>query len=116
MDHFQSPRNEERMENPDIVGIAGVPGQGRFVALYLKVVDDVVVRATFRAAGCGATIASASMLTEQLQGKVLNSCKSMTSVDLMLALGGLPADKHYCAQFAVDALSNGLEALAATST
>jgi nitrogen fixation protein NifU and related proteins len=48
MDHFNSPRNSGRMETPDRVGIAGTPGRGPYVALYLRLAGDVISEARFQ--------------------------------------------------------------------
>jgi nitrogen fixation NifU-like protein len=108
MDHFQSPRNEGTLELADLVGIAGVPGQGRFVVIYLKLAESIVCEARFQSQGCGATIASASMLTECIIGRSLDQCQSLTAEHLLEALEGLPSHKQSCAGFAIEALRNAI--------
>jgi hypothetical protein len=51
------------METPDRVGIAGTPGRGPYVALYLRLAGDVISEAQFQTHGCGVSIACGSMLT-----------------------------------------------------
>jgi NifU-like protein involved in Fe-S cluster formation len=48
MDHFNSPRNSGRMGAPDRVGIAGTPGRGPYVALYLRLAGDLINEAQFQ--------------------------------------------------------------------
>ena len=43
MDHFAYPRNTGTIEAPDRVGTAGQPGQGPYIALYLKLEGETVV-------------------------------------------------------------------------
>lgn len=105
MDHFQSPRNEGRMEAADRVGMAGVPGQGRYVILYVRLHGDRVTASQFQSHGCGATIASASMLTELVQGRTLGECRALARDDVLAALGGLPPDKRHCVDFVLDSLA-----------
>ena len=69
MDHFESPRNSTRMESPDLVGLAGTPGRGQFLAIYLRVKDGVVDEASYQCNGCGVTIAVGSMLTEMIRNR-----------------------------------------------
>lgn len=109
MDHFQSPRNGGRMPDPDRVGTAGVPGQGRFLTLYLRVEGDRVAAANFEANGCGITIACGSALTEMIIGHSLPECLNLAPHDLERTLDGLPADKRDCAVFAIHALKSAIE-------
>jgi NifU-like protein involved in Fe-S cluster formation len=90
------------------VGVAGVPGEGRYVVLQLAVDRGCISAARFQSHGCGATIASASMLTELLVGRTLHECRELTVEDLLAALGGLPGDKRHCAGFALSALREAL--------
>jgi NifU-like N terminal domain len=58
MDHFNSPRNSGRMVAPDRVGIAGTPGRGPYVALYLRLTGEKISEARFQTHGCGVSVAS----------------------------------------------------------
>ena len=109
MDHFQSPRNWGRLDRPDHVGVAGVPGQGRYLVLHLRLEGDVVTEARFQSHGCGATIACGSVLTELIVGRDVDAARGVTASTLLEALGGLPPDKGHCAEFAAAALRQALE-------
>jgi nitrogen fixation protein NifU and related proteins len=93
MDHFNSPRNSGRMETPDRVGIAGTPGRGPYVALYLRLAGDVISEARFQTHGCGVSIACGSMLTEMIIGHAANECLELTPERLSEALDGVPGTK-----------------------
>ena len=69
-------------------------------------VSREVVRATFRTFGCSACIAASSMLTELLPGRV----GAPSADELDAALGGLPADKRYCADLVSEAARRALAA------
>jgi len=107
-DHFQAPRHAGCMEAADAIGIAGTPGQGRCLILYLKVSDGRVARAQFEAHGCGVTIACGSVLTELVEGRSPEECKPLNADQLIAALDGIPPDKQDCAGFAIRALQNVL--------
>ena len=111
MDHFQSPRNQGRMDSPDVVGIAGVPGQGRYLILYLRLNAGRISQATFEAHGCGVTIACGSALTEIVTERRPQECADLTPQNLIDALDGIPPDKRDCAGFALHALRNALKNL-----
>ena len=109
MDHFQSPRNCGRLESPDLVGLAGAPGQSGYLVLHLMVEDDRISAARFQCHNCGATIATGSMLTELILGRTVAECRELTSAELIKALDGLPPDKSHCAGLAIHALRQALE-------
>jgi nitrogen fixation protein NifU and related proteins len=93
MDHFNSPRNSGRTETPDRVGIAGTPGRGPYVALYLRLAGDVISEAQFQTHGCGVSIACGSMLTEMIVQRAADECLKLTPERLSEALDGVPGTK-----------------------
>src|SRR5512140_2325172 len=93
MDHFQSPRNSGRLEDPAFVGLAGVPGQGRYLVLYVRISDSSISHARFECHGCGVTIACGSALTELITGRTLDECAQLTTRELVDALDGVPPDR-----------------------
>jgi nitrogen fixation protein NifU and related proteins len=108
MDHFNSPRNTGVMENPHLVGLAGTPGNGPFVALYLRLEGKVIRNASFRTHGCGVSIACGSMLTQLIQERSVSECMELTIEHLSEALEGIPASKIHCPVMAIAALKNAL--------
>jgi NifU-like protein involved in Fe-S cluster formation len=106
MDHFQAPRNRGRLEGADATGVAGVPGQGRFMVLYIQVAEGRIAKAQFECHGCGVTIACGSALTELIVGLPIDDCEKVTCSDLVSALDGVPADRGDCPEFAMQALRN----------
>ncbi|MBU0727894.1 iron-sulfur cluster assembly scaffold protein, partial [Patescibacteria group bacterium] len=71
MEHFRNPRNVGEIENPDGVGTVGNPTCGDIMEMYIKVKDNVIVDAKFKTFGCGAAIATSSMITELVKGKTI---------------------------------------------
>lgn len=111
MDHFQSPRNMRRMAKPDIVGMSGLPGQGRYIILYLKIKSELVTAASFECHGCGVTVACGSALTELALGRTIGECDQLEDTDIVAALDGIPADKQDRARVALIALRDALSQL-----
>lgn len=108
MDHFSSPRNTGVLEEPDLVGLVGTPGQGPFFVLYLKLTDGRIDAARFRTHGCGATIAAGSMLTELIRGRTPDECRGLTVDNLIAALDGVPPEKLHSPTLAIAALQHAL--------
>jgi len=111
MDHFANPRNMGEMKDPSCVGDVGNPACGDMMRLYLKIENGVIVDAKFKTFGCGAAIASSSILTEMLKGKKLEDAMNISNKAVAEALGGLPAAKIHCSVLAEDALRSALEDL-----
>jgi len=96
------------MEQSDFVGVAGVPGQGRYLVLYLKTSSGRVTMAKFDCHGCGVSIACGSALTELVTGRSLAECGELSGADLEAELDGIPIDKRDRAEFAIMALRDAL--------
>jgi nitrogen fixation NifU-like protein len=109
MDHFMNPRNVGEIEGADGVGEVGNPACGDMMRLYLKIEDGVVVDAKFRTFGCGAAIASSSMLTEMIKGKTVEEARAISNQAVVDALGGLPAVKIHCSVMAEQAVKTALD-------
>lgn len=93
-DHYENPRNVGTITDADGTAAVGSPASGEMVKLTLKITNDVVVAAKFRAFGCPTAIASASMLTELVTGTHISEAEKITADQLSEMLGGLPEDKQ----------------------
>jgi nitrogen fixation NifU-like protein len=62
MEHFQNPRNVGEIEDADGVGEIGNPVCGDIMKLYIKVDNNRITDAKFKTFGCGAAIATSSMV------------------------------------------------------
>ncbi|MGM0651565.1 MAG: Fe-S cluster assembly scaffold protein NifU [Bacillota bacterium] len=109
IDHFNNPRNVGEMDTPDAVGETGSFKCGDTMTLYLKVDNGIIEDISFQTYGCGAAIASSSMLTEMVKGKTLGEAMKITNQDVADQLGGLPPLKLHCSNLAADALHNAIE-------
>lgn len=109
MDHFNNPRNVGEIEDADGIGKVGNPVCGDVMKLYIKVKDDVITDAKFKTFGCGAAIATSSMVTELVKGKTIDEAMSLSNRAVAEALGGLPPIKMHCSVLAEDALKSAIE-------
>jgi nitrogen fixation NifU-like protein len=108
MDHFRNPRNVGVIEDADGVGKEGNPMCGDIMEIFIKVSDDTIVDAKFRTFGCGAAIATSSMMTEMIKGKTVDEALSISNRAVADALDGLPAKKMHCSVLAADALKKAV--------
>ena len=109
MDHFANPRNCRVMENPDGVGTVGNPTCGDLMTIYIKVDDDVIKDISFQTFGCGAAIATSSMITEIAVGKTIDEALNITRNDVAEELDGLPPIKMHCSNLAADGLREAIK-------
>ncbi len=108
VDHFSNPRNVGELPDADAVGETGSFKCGDTMKLYLKVRNGRIEDVKFQTYGCGAAIASSSMLTEMVKGKTLEEAMQVSNRDVAEALGGLPPLKLHCSNLAADALRNAI--------
>jgi nitrogen fixation NifU-like protein len=109
MEHFRNPRNVGEMENPDGTGHVGNPVCGDIMELYIKVKDNIITDARFKTFGCGAAIATSSMVTELVKGKSIDEALKISNSAVAEALGGLPPVKMHCSVLAEEALRSAID-------
>ena len=68
LDHYERPRNRREIEEADLHEHLDNPLCGDQVTVYANLNDDKLSEVAFTGRGCSISQASASMLTEHLQG------------------------------------------------
>ena len=63
-EYIMNPKNMGRIDNPDGVSTVGNPVCGDVMKIYIKVKDNVIEDIKFETFGCGAAIATSSVITE----------------------------------------------------
>ncbi|MCW8860646.1 MAG: Fe-S cluster assembly scaffold protein NifU [Deltaproteobacteria bacterium] len=109
MDHFSNPRNVGEIENANGVGEVGNASCGDIMKIFLKVENDVIQDVKFKTFGCGAAIATSSMVTELAIGKTIDEALILTNQAVAEALDGLPPAKMHCSNLAADALHEAIK-------
>lgn len=109
MEHFKNPRNVGGIENPDGIGHVGNPMCGDIMELYIRVNDGIIIDAKFKTFGCGAAIATSSMVTEMVKGRSIDDALRISNQAVAEALDGLPPIKMHCSVLAEEALKLAIE-------
>jgi nitrogen fixation NifU-like protein len=109
MDHFMNPRNVGVIEDADAIGEVGNPRCGDIMKMYLKIKDNVIEDVKFQTFGCGAAVATSSMVTELVKGKTLEEALKITNKTVAEALDGLPPIKMHCSNLAEEAIKSAIE-------
>jgi len=109
MEHFANPHNVGEIIDADGIGKVGNPQCGDVMWLYIKVKDNIITDVKFKTFGCGAAIATSSMITELAKGKTIEEAKKISRADVADELGGLPPVKMHCSNLAADALKEAIK-------
>ena len=75
MDHYKNPRNKGVLEENNVTIDMNNPTCGDVIHLTLKVEDGIVRDAKFEGEGCSISMASASMMTQIVKNKDLDTAK-----------------------------------------
>jgi len=113
LEHFRHPKNVGEIKNPDGVATVGNPVCGDVLRLFIKIGkkdnQEFIKEAKFLTLGCGAAVATSSMITTMVKGKPLSEAEKITKQVIAGALGGLPPVKMHCSVLAADALKKAIE-------
>jgi nitrogen fixation NifU-like protein len=96
------------IEDADGIGIVGNPVCGDMMYIYIKVRNEKIVDIKFKTYGCGAAIATTSMMTELAKGKTLEEASKISKKDVAESLDGLPSVKMHCSNLASDGLKKAI--------
>jgi nitrogen fixation NifU-like protein len=109
MEHFRNPHNMGEIPDADGVGTVGNPVCGDLMTIYIKVKDNKLEDVKFKTFGCGAAIATSSMITDLAKGKTLDEAMKISRGDVAENLGGLPPIKMHCSNLAADGLHAAIQ-------
>ena len=109
LDHYKNPRNKSIMKNPDIRRLDNNPTCGDMIEVFVKLDKNMVKDISFQGNGCVISMASASILMEELKGKSLDDIKKMSTDDTLKLLNlKLTPTRVKCAMLALSAIKKGM--------
>lgn len=109
MQHFLNPHNVGELPDANGIGNVGNPICGDIMRLYIKVENGKIIDAKFKTFGCGAAIATSSMVTDLVKGKTIEEALQVSNKAVAEALGGLPKIKMHCSVLAEEALRAAID-------
>lgn len=80
MDHYKKPRNKGILEDGSMTIDMNNPTCGDRIRLTMKVENDTVADVKFEGEGCSISMSSASMMTEAIKGKNLNTAMKLSHI------------------------------------
>ena len=87
LDHYRNPRNKGTLDPADYSYEDTNPLCGDEIRIDLRVTDGIVTEVAQSGRGCAISQASASILSEMIDGKPLEEVKTLTKDDLLDELG-----------------------------
>ena len=112
IDHYRHPRNQGVLGGADISGEEDNPLCGDQVRLDVQLTEGRVSRASFSGRGCVLSLASASMLTQEIEGKATEELEALGDEDVFRMMDFRPGPvRAKCALLPLRALQRGLARL-----
>ncbi len=87
LEHYKNPSNYGTLQDPDISYTDSNPLCGDEIRIDINLDNNKVKDVRFQGKGCAISKASASMLTEMIEGMSLEEMKEITKEDIMEVLG-----------------------------
>jgi nitrogen fixation NifU-like protein len=111
LEHFRNPRNSGEIEDADATGDVGNPVCGDLMRITMKINDatEVIEDIKFKTFGCGAAIATSSIITEMVKGLTIPEALKISNKDVIAKLGGLPPVKIHCSVLAEEGIVSALK-------
>jgi nitrogen fixation protein NifU and related proteins len=111
LERYRGAGNKKRMLSPDIHAQDSNPLCGDNIEIFMRVDKDGKIKdATFDGNGCVISMASASILLEQLIGKNLKEAEEITREDMLDMLGlELTPTRVKCAMLGLSTVKKGAE-------
>jgi nitrogen fixation NifU-like protein len=109
IEHFQNPKNVGEISDPDGVGTVGNASCGDIMQMFIKVNGNRILQATFKTFGCGAAIATSSILTESIKGSTIDEALKISERISKEILSELPKEKIPCFTLAINAFRLAIE-------
>jgi nitrogen fixation NifU-like protein len=109
LDHYKSPHNFGKLENATVHHHEKNPLCGDELDMYLVVEDKRIKEIKVYPRGCAISVASASMLSEEIKGKSIKDVEKITK-EKILEMLGIPISpvRLKCALLSLDTLKNSI--------
>jgi len=108
LDHVKNPRNVGELENANARARVRSSADGDLLQLHMRIEGGVVTEVRFKVYGCGAAIATGSVLTELVLGKTVEDLRKISNEQISQLMGGLPPEKIHCSVLAEQAVKAAL--------
>lgn len=105
LEHYRNPQNASPLNNPTATVTVDNPLCGDQITMSVHEKDGVVTDIGYEASGCAISIATASILSEELKGKTKEEIATLTKNDIIRLLGiELSPNRLKCALLSMEAI------------
>src|SRR3954452_24941945 len=105
LEHYRRPHNFGVLDNATVSQEGANPLCGDRITLQLHVSDGVIDRVGFTGRGCAISQASASLLTDEIKGKQVDTVNAMGSTEILDMLGiEISPARMKCAMLSLETL------------
>jgi nitrogen fixation NifU-like protein len=112
LDHYKRPHHAGALVAPDAHYEGFNPLCGDRIALDLRILDGVVTEVAWQGQGCAISQASASLLSDEIEGQSVERVAALTPDDVLDLLGiEISPARLKCALLSLDTVSHALERL-----
>ncbi len=109
LEHYRNPHNFGTLAEPDVTLEGFNPLCGDRLTLSLKFADGNVSDVAFTGRGCAVSVASASMLTDDIKGRPIPEVDALTNQHVIDNLGiELSPARLKCALLPIDTLHKAI--------
>ena len=109
LDHYRNPRNAGTLPDPDATFEDNNPLCGDKIRMDLRVEDGKVTDVKFAGRGCAISMASASLLTEQIKGMSIVDIAKIGKDEVLANVGiNISAARLKCALLGIKVLKQAL--------
>ena len=110
MDHYKNPRNFGKLENANIEFHDYNPLCGDEITVQLKTNGDEIKGIKFSGRGCALSMATASILTEEIKGKAIKDVEKLTNEDIFKMIGiNVSPSRIKCVLLSLSAIKKGVK-------
>jgi nitrogen fixation NifU-like protein len=107
--HYEHPHNKGKIANASTSFHEYNPTCGDDITVYMSIKDGKVSDVKFDGSGCAISVASASMLTDEIKGKSITEVEKMGVQDLIDLIGIDPGPARLkCATISLKSIKKGL--------
>jgi len=109
LEHYRRPHNFGVLDDATASHEGSNPLCGDRITLQLRIRDGIVDGVAFTGRGCAISQASASLLTDEIKGKPVDTAGAVTPADVLELLGiEISPARMKCAMLSLDTLQRAL--------
>jgi nitrogen fixation NifU-like protein len=109
LEHYKNPQNKGKLLAPDVVIEDANPLCGDNLEVFLKIKDNKLADISFEGKGCALSIATASILSEEIKGKNISEINNLTREDVYALIGiDVSPARNKCVMLSLVAIKKGL--------